>query len=132
MPRRVKLDWARFERFVDDETGNGARDKMGSRQCVYIQTDSKRNILRIGSTRNGLKKRYRGGTGRTIEAALHGSRNLMFVAYVRDGVDPEGVESVIISKEGKPLYNKSKPRPPSQELRLIHQGKVRPKFTGKY
>ena len=50
--------------------------------CIYIQTDQQGNPIRIGKASQGLEARYRGGTGYAIDAAMHSSNNLVFVAAV--------------------------------------------------
>src|SRR5437867_11209061 len=59
-----------------------ARANFPSTPCVYIQADPARYPFRIGKASEGLEGRYRGGTGYAIDAAMHGSGNLVFVAAV--------------------------------------------------
>src|SRR5437588_12582052 len=70
----VLLAWSRFDRLT------AARVAFKLVPCLYVQTDANRRILRIGKAGEGLEPRYRGGTGYALDAAMHGSGNLVFVA----------------------------------------------------
>jgi hypothetical protein len=72
----IKLEWHRFAKLTE------ARSRFAKTPCVYIQADSKGCPIRIGKATEGLEARYRGGTGYAIDAAMHGSGNLVFVAAV--------------------------------------------------
>src|SRR5262245_24594827 len=48
--------------------------------CVYVTADKLGNAIRGGVASKGLVARYRGGTGYSIDAAMHDSGNLIFVA----------------------------------------------------
>ena len=69
----MTLTFQRFASFLD------ARKAFRARPCIYVQTDSEENVLRIGECDN-LWERYRGGTAYTVVAAGHGSGNLFFIA----------------------------------------------------
>jgi hypothetical protein len=47
-----------------------------------VQTDSRGCAICIEKASEGLEARYRGGTGYAIDAAMHSSSNLIFVAAV--------------------------------------------------
>jgi hypothetical protein len=47
-----------------------------------VQTDAQGCPIRVGKASEGLEARYRGGTGYAIDAAMHPSGNLVFVAAV--------------------------------------------------
>jgi len=72
----VKLEWHRFTKLTD------ARSWFAKTSCVYVQADSRGCPIRIGKASEGLDARYRGGTGYAIDAAMHASGNLVFVAAV--------------------------------------------------
>jgi hypothetical protein len=72
----VTLEWHMFGRLT------AARSNFPSTPCVYVQTDAARYPFRIGKASEGLEARYRGGNGYAIDAAMHGSGNLVFVAAV--------------------------------------------------
>ena len=73
-PKTITLHWQKFDRLT--EAGWAFRDKS----CVYAQTDSDGNAIRVGKASKGLKKRYWGGDGYAMDAAMHTSGNLVFVA----------------------------------------------------
>jgi hypothetical protein len=70
----VILDWRRYGRMTD------ARRDFGADSCVYVQADAAGRPVRVGMASQGLHARYRGGTGWAIDAAMHNSGNLVFVA----------------------------------------------------
>jgi hypothetical protein len=72
----VRLRWQKFTRFID------ARSRFARIPCIYVQADSQGHPIRIGKASEGLEVRYRGGTGYAIDAAMHGSGNIIFVAAV--------------------------------------------------
>src|SRR5215212_5568388 len=74
--RPVVLRWQRFERLTD------GRLAFGDSPCVYVQADSDGRALRVGKASKGLHACYRGGTGLAIDAPMHNSRNMVFVAPV--------------------------------------------------
>lgn len=76
MSTRVRLTWTRFESLT------AARRAFGSASCVYVQADREGHAVRVGKASRGLHSRYRGGTGWALDAAMHGSGNLVFVAPV--------------------------------------------------
>ena len=76
MKKSVKLDWHRFEKLTE------ARSQFAMTPCVYIQADARGRPIRVGKASKGLETRYRGGTGHAIDAAMHDSGNLVFVAAV--------------------------------------------------
>src|SRR5215510_16407993 len=76
MTRLVELNWQKFTKLTD------ARSRFTKTPCVYVQTDARGCPIRIGKASEGLEARYRGGTGYAMDAAMHGSGNLVFVAAV--------------------------------------------------
>src|SRR5438552_3549806 len=69
----VVLLWKQFPTFRE------ARTAFKAKPCIYAVTNSTGHILKIGESSN-LWRRYWGGTGYTLDAALHGSGNLVFGA----------------------------------------------------
>ena len=65
----------------------------------------RRRIIRVGKAGGGLGSRYRGGTGYAIDAAMHESGNLVFVAAVPPGL-VEAIENTLIwQHRERLLYN---------------------------
>ena len=76
MSEPLILEWHKFQRLTE------ARSRFSTMPCVYIQGDHNGNPIRVGMASNGLEARYRGGTGYAVDAAMHSSNNLVFVAAV--------------------------------------------------
>ncbi len=85
----ITLRWQRFALFTD------ARAAFSKVPCVYVQTNAEAEPLRIGKASKGLEPRYRGGTGHALDAAMHGSGGLVFVATVPKELC-EAIESELI------------------------------------
>lgn len=85
----VTLIWRKFTSFME------ARDATGPNTCVYVQADPEGHPLRVGLAAGGLHRRYWGDTAFAMEAAMHGSGNLWFVATVTLGMC-EAVQSTLI------------------------------------
>lgn len=115
--RRLVLRWERFERLTD------AREMFGNGPCVYVQADSRGRALRVGKASRGLHARYRGGTGWAIDAAMHSSRNVVFVASVPlEYLD--AVEATLIwsHRDSLPYNNVGKRVAPVALAPLTHSG----------
>ena len=69
----VVLTWERFDTF------RRARERFRAKPCIYVLTDASGTVLRVGES-DDLWQRYFGGTGWMVEAALHGSGNVVFGA----------------------------------------------------
>lgn len=113
----MKLKWKRYCLLTE------ARNNFTNRSCVYVQADSSGRPIRIGKASKGLNIRYRGGTGYALDAAMHNSGNLIFVA----GVAPELsglVESELIwrGRAILPYNNVGKKYPPLKRMKLVHVG----------
>src|SRR5262249_60282226 len=80
MAEIVNLDWQKFSKLTE------ARSRFGKVSCVYVQADSRGCPIRVAKASEGLEARYRGGTGYAIDAAMHDSGNLLFVAAVTHGL----------------------------------------------
>src|SRR5207249_3914354 len=92
----VVLLWRQFRTFRE------AREAFKT-PCIYALTGRDGRILKIGQSRN-LWKRYSGGTGYTLDAALHGSGNLVFAAPApSDRSERLAIEATLIFT-CQPLY----------------------------
>lgn len=117
MGETVRLEWQRFTKLTE------ARSQFAKTPCVYFQTDSRGCPIRVGQTSVGLEGRYRGGTGYTIDAAMHGSGNLVFVAAVDKDLC-ELIEKELIWQGRRHLTynNQGKLAPPFRRVYLEHSG----------
>jgi hypothetical protein len=115
--RPLILDWKRFDRLTE------ARAMFGNTACLYVQADPEGWALRVGKASGGLHARYRGGTGWAIDAAMHNSRNVVFVASVPADL-LEQVESTLIwTYRESLLYNQVGKRvAPTALTPLVHRG----------
>jgi len=117
MDELVMLEWHRFAKLTE------ARSVFARSSCVYIQTDPAGYPIRIGKASQGLEPRYRGGTGYALDAAMHGSGNLLFVAPVP--VDLCGVvedELIWQGRRALTYNNNGKILPPFRRIALAHSG----------
>ena len=86
------LRWERFQTF------RLARHRFRRVPCIYILADTERYFHRVGSLMT-LWKRDNGGTGRMVDAALHGTEKLAFGAEAPiDGVSRRRIEAALISQ----------------------------------
>ena len=117
MTRPIKLNWQKFTKLTD------ARSRFAKTSCVYVQTDARGCPIRIGKASEGLEARYRGGTGYAMDAAMHRSGNLIFVAAV-DKKLCGFVENELIWQGRRCLtYNNlGKIVPPTLRMHLSHFG----------
>ena len=124
MAARVRLTWTRFESLT------AARGVFGSASCVYVQADREGRAVRVGKASKGLHSRYRGGTGWALDAAMHESGNVVFVAPV-DMTVLDAVESTLIWVHRSSLrYNRVGRRvAPEPLVEIKHVGEV-PVFDG--
>jgi hypothetical protein len=70
----IELTWRRFESMT------AARAAFKTVPCVYAQADPEGRAVRVGLASKGLDRRYYGGTAYALDAAMHGSGNLVFAA----------------------------------------------------
>ena len=119
----MNLFWNKYTSFIN------ARDDFKDKPCVYIQADNKGVPVRIGKASKGLQVRYRGGTGYAIDAAMHQSGNLFFVAAVPQS-QCEKVEANLIHEYKHLLTynNQGKKNLWFKKLKLNHKGDS-PKFS---
>lgn len=110
----VLLAWSRFERLT------AARAAFKLVPCLYVQTDRDRQILRIGKASEGLEPRYRGGTGYALDAALHGSGNLVFGAAPNTPAFLDDLERQPLLEERPPYSNQF--GLPSRRFRIRRTG----------
>ena len=114
----IVLNWDKFTSFIK------ARERYKKISCIYIQTDSKGNPIRVGKASKGLEVRYRGGTGYALEAAMHESGNQIFISKVNERIC-EDVENNLIFQHRKQLkYNNiGKKNRLANLIKIIHKGK---------
>jgi len=72
----VILNWSRFSSLI------AGRNAVGPNACVYAQRDPQGCAVPVSKAGGGLARRYHGGTGYALDAAMHQSGNLVFVALV--------------------------------------------------
>lgn len=120
----MKLKWSKFQKFIE------ARDQFYTKSCIYVQADPSGNPVRIGKASKGLNVRYRGGTGYALDAAMHESGNLFFVAAV-PYKSCKIVETELIwrGRELLSYNNQGKINPPKKRINLTHSGE-KPDFSG--
>lgn len=113
----VVLIWRCFSSLTD------ARRAFAKQACVYVQTDATRRPIRVGMASKGLEARYRGGTGYALDAAMHLSKNLVFVASTTIACCGS-VECELIWRGRRVLtYNNiGKSCPPGSRIAFEHHG----------
>jgi len=125
MDEEIVLTWKCYTSMK--EAGEAFRRKS----CVYVIAAPSRQPLYIGKTEGveGLWGRYKGGTASSMDAALHGSGNLIFVAAIAGEV-LESVENALIYAEQPPYNNRGKIIPLSSlpVESILHAGHS-PTFT---
>ena len=125
MDGQVVLTWQRFGRMIE------ACKAFKERSCLYVIAEPSGKPLYIGGAggRDGLDGRYRGGTASAVDAALHGSANIIFVAPIPDD-KVKAAEKALIFAE-KPMYNRQGKIVPLTAMpveSLVHAGDP-PQFT---
>lgn len=122
MQEPVTLEWQRFHKLT------AARQQFAKTPCVYIQADQDGHPIRVGMASKGLEVRYRGGTGYAIDAAMHGSNNLVFTAAVQKELCKEVEDELIWQGRRCLAYNnQGKISLPFRRVALLHTG-VPPKL----
>jgi hypothetical protein len=122
MSEPLTLNWHKFQKLTE------ARSQFARTLCVYAQADEYGHPVRVGKASKGLEVRYRGGTGYAIDAAMHGSSNLVFVAAVPKHLSKTVEEELIWQGRQCLSYNnQGKISVLSRRLTLIHKGDA-PKF----
>jgi hypothetical protein len=116
--RRILFVWEKFGNFQD------ALKKFKRVACIYLLTDKDGRILRIGESGN-LRSRYRGGTGWMVEAALHGSGNIVFVAAapIEEKIR-KSAEAILTFKYQPPYCQQNKLVAPVESLEIENTGEV--------
>src|SRR5487761_930093 len=109
----INLHWKKYDSFLE-----AWKDEESLLPCIYCQADKEGKPLRIGRGRKGLRGRYFSSPD-TINAAMHNSGNLVFVAIV-DPKRLDKIEKQLLWNE-HPQLNKRFP-PHSEGLRLHHLG----------
>lgn len=114
----LPLDWRRFSGFLQ------LRGEFRDRPCIYLQTDPQEHILRVGES-DDLWNRYRGGTSYAVEAAIHGSGNLLFAALApADQAERRCLEATLIYDLQPRYNNQHMGAPPVPRVEYVHQGDV--------
>jgi hypothetical protein len=117
MPECLRLEWRRFLKLTE------ARSAFARTSYVYVQTDAVGCPIRVGKASEGLEARYRGGTGYALDAAMHNSGNLVFVAAVPKELCGAVEDELIWQGRRQLIYNNNgKILPPSRRIRLAHEG----------
>jgi hypothetical protein len=115
--QELMLEWYKFKKLTE------ARFKFAKTPCVYVQTDPNGYPIRAGKASKGLEARYRGGTGYAIDAAMHGSNNLVFIAAVKKELCKEVEDELIWQGRRCLAYNnQGKISQPFSRIALIHRG----------
>lgn len=123
-PDPIHLVWSRYA------TLTAARQAFANSACVYVQTDPHANPVRVGKASKGLEARYRGGTGYALDAAMHHSGNLVFVAPVSAGECVAIEDELIWRHRDVLIYNNiGKKTAPARRLVLVHDGDVPTSFS---
>jgi hypothetical protein len=118
IPPAVVLLWKQFSTFRE------ARKAFKAEPCIYAVTDAMGRILKIGESGN-LWRRYWGGTGYTLDAALHGSGNLVFAAPAPpDRLERCAIEAALIFRCQPPYCIQRLSAPSAPLVRLEHHGQV--------
>lgn len=116
-PETIILHWHRFDKLTE------ARKQFRVSSCVYMLTDPRGTVLRVGKAGKGLEARYRGGTGYALDAAMHGSGNQVYVASVKDSLALT-VENALIFGLQPAYNNQGKINSPESYVLLYHNGEV--------
>jgi len=115
----IDLRWHRFTSFLR------LREEFRGRPCIYLQTDPRGQVLRVGETKDLWDSKYRGGTAYALEAALHGSGNLFFAALAPiDEATRKALEATLIYDLQPQFNNEHKKYPPIRRMEYIHDGEV--------
>jgi hypothetical protein len=111
-----KLTWHRFPSFIE------ARESFRGKRCIYLQTDTDENILRVGESDDPWK-RYNGGTAYALDAAGHNSGNQYFFAKVNEESKTRKAIEANLIFDLQPKYNtQHKKKPPQVRLQGCHTG----------
>lgn len=116
MQQPLTLEWHRFKKLTE------ARLQFSKTPCVYVQADQHGYPIRIGKASKGLEARYRGGTGYALDAAMHGSNNLVFVAAVPEELCREVEDELIWQGRLCLSYNNQGKISLPRRIALIHSG----------
>ena len=115
---KILFVWEQFATFQE------ALKKFKRAACIYMLTDKDGRILRIGESGN-LRSRYNGGTGWMVEAALHGSGNLVYVAAAPiDQKIRRDAEATLTFRYQPPYCQRDKLLAPVEPVDIEHTGDV--------
>src|SRR5437867_6632208 len=114
----ILLEWRRFTGFLP------LREEFRGRPCIYLQTDPEERVLRVGES-DDLWNRYRGGTAYAVEAAMHGSGNLLFASLAPpDQAERRCLEATLIYDLQPRYNNQHMGAPPARRVEYLHEGEV--------
>lgn len=123
---KVLLNWRRFDSFVAalqslrTTVEFKGKSVLLTLPCIYVVTDPKESILRIGQSQDILEE-YK-GSKYTVEAAMYESGNLVFVTEAPPEEDlRRSVEADLISLGTR--FNPQKPTP-TRAVTIEHRGDV--------
>lgn len=119
--QQIMLTWKKYTSMVD-----ACKTVRGS--CIYVIVDRLEKPLYIGETgrKDGLDGRYHGGNASSLDAALEGSGNTIYVTLVPES-QRKMVEECLIFVE-KPKHNRRRTPNFLEPSTLRHHGEV-PAFT---
>jgi hypothetical protein len=116
---QVVLKWHQFPKM------SAARAQFPSEPCVYVQADRRGRAVRVGMASAEVNARYHGGTAYALDAAMHDSGNLVFVARVPMELVSAVEARLIYGHRGAlPYNNVGKLHAPSLPLTLTHSGEA--------
>jgi hypothetical protein len=112
------LTWHRFSSFIE------ARESFRGKGCIYLQTTTQEQVLRIGECDDPWK-RYKGGTAYALDAAGHNSGNLYFSSNVsEESRTRKAIKANLIFAFQPPYNNQHKKNPPRMQIQIDHAGDV--------
>lgn len=114
---RVELRWSKYSKLTK------ARTAFPRQACVYVQADKHGHPVRVGKASKGLDERYHGGNGYAMDASMHESGNLVFVAPIEAALC-KAVEDELIWQGRRALTynNQGKLVPLLQRVVIEHSG----------
>jgi len=115
---RVVLEWRRFDSL------RKARESFRKKPCIYLLTDRDENVLKVGQS-GDLWRRYFGGTGYMVDAAMHGSGKIVFAAAApADEAERRRIEASLIFRHKPPFCIQERSIPPRVNLEIEHRGEA--------
>jgi hypothetical protein len=116
--QKIQLIWRRFPNIID------ARNSFRNMSCIYAVTDANERVLRFGESGN-FRKRYWGGDGWMLAAAMHRSGNLVFVAEAPKDMPTRRKVEALLTFQYQPRYsNQGKNSRPLDAPEVEHAGQI--------